>query len=175
MTKIITLALIFFSFTLISVASGSEKRTSASWQLGPESSSFNLDFGIARHSTLGLHYQLQFDENRDSKSTYVVRGFSNYGLNYELFLGPDMERFRSGLVVTAGVNYTKLSEGSIHQEITLEQKETFKPGDGKLGGRLAVNYRWYGDSLFAGVGVEGSKVGKAFTFLPVKVQLGLVF
>lgn len=167
--------LVIFILASTSAFASPDKRTSVSWQIGPDSSSYNLDIGINSSSTLGLHYQQQFAEQKDSSTTYMVNGFTNYGLNYEYFLGPDQERFKSGIVVTAGVHVTKLSQDSIHQEITLDGKEIFKPGDSKAGGRIAASYRWYSSSLFAGAGVEGSKTGKAVVFLPVKVQLGVLF
>lgn len=170
--KLLSLLIIF---ALNSAFAASVKRTSVSWQLGPESSSYNLDIGIAKSSTLGIHFQQQFAENKTSNSTYMLNGFSNYGLNYEHFLGPDKKRFLSGVVLSAGIHLSKLSESSIHQEIILNSKETFRPGDSKLGGRFAASYRFYSNSLFAGAGIEANKTGKALIFLPLKVQLGLLF
>jgi hypothetical protein len=170
--KYILLLSILFSTALFASPA---KRTSVSWQVGPDSSSYNLDIGINRSSTLGIHFQQQFFKQKDSSTTYLLNGFSNYGMNYEYFLGPDQERFKSGVVLTVGVHITNLNENSIHQEITLDGKEIFTPGDSKTGGRLAACYRWYTSSIFAGVGVEGSKTGKANVFLPVKIQVGILF
>lgn len=164
------------AFLLCFQAFGSEtKRTSVSWQLGPESSSYNVDIGIASSSTVGIHYQQQFSEQRGTKTTYMLNGFSNYGVNYEHFIGSDAQRFKSGIVLTAGIHQTKLSEDSIHQEVTINSKETFRPGDSRLGGRIAASYRWYSSSIFAGAGIEGNKTGKATVFLPIKVQVGILF
>lgn len=105
----------------------------------------------------------------------MLDGLSNYGVNYEHFLGPDLERFQSGLVVSGGIHMTKLSEKSFHQELILEGKQSIKPGESHFGARLAASYRWYSDFIFAGAGIEGSKVGKANIFLPLKVQIGIIF
>ncbi|MFT6071416.1 MAG: hypothetical protein ACJAT2_001595 [Bacteriovoracaceae bacterium] len=155
-------------------ASG-DKKMSVSWQLGPETSSYNLDVGVSRVSTLGLHYQMQFSEQKSSNTNFLVKGLSNYGLNYEHFVGPNASKFKSGFVLTAGIHMTKLEESSIHQVIIYEGKEEIRSGESEMGGRIAASYRFYARSLFAGAGVEGSKVGKAVSFLPIKVQLGVVF
>lgn len=171
----LVLLLVIGSFFLQLAHASNSKRTSVSWQLGPESSAYNLDIGINNSSTLGIHYQQQFAEQKSSGTTFMLNGLSNYGLNYEYFLGPDRKRFKSGLVLSAGVHYTKLSTDTIHHSINFEGKQEIRPGDGLVGGRIAANYRWYSSSVFAGLGMEGSKVGKANIFLPIKVQLGIIF
>ncbi len=171
------LLLITFLITLtFSKAFASEdQKLSVSWQLGPETSSYNLDVGVSRVSTLGLHYQMQFSEQKSSNTNFLVKGLSNYGLNYEHFIGSNASKFKTGLVLTAGIHITKLEESSIHQIVIYEGKEEIKSGESRTGGRIAASYRFYAKSLFAGAGVEGSKVGKAVSFLPIKLQLGVVF
>ncbi|MBK22820.1 MAG: hypothetical protein CME70_02350 [Halobacteriovorax sp.] len=152
-----------------------QKRTSVSWQLGPESSSYNLDIGINKSSTIGVHYQQQFAQQKSSNTTYMLNGLYNFGANYEYYLGPDRERFKSGLVLSGGVHYTKLDKDSIHHSINFEGKQEIKPGESLFGARLAASYRLYSESLFGGLGIEASKVGKATIFLPIKLQIGIVF
>lgn len=118
---------------------------------------------------------MQFSEQKSSNTNFLVKGLSNYGLNYEHFIGKNAEKFKSGIVLTAGVHYTKLEESSIHQIVIYEGKESIRSGESKKGMRLAASYRWYSRTLFAGAGIEGSKTGKAVSFLPIKIQLGLVF
>ncbi len=170
----IAFVFLIFIFSL-SVSAGVQKRTSVSWQLGPESSSYNLDIGINKSSTIGIHYQQQFAEQKSSKSTYMLNGLYNFGANYDYFLGPDRERFRSGLVLSGGVHLTKLDKESIHHSINFEGKQEIKAGESLFGARLAASYRLYSDSIFGGLGIEASKVGKAMIFLPIKIQLGIVF
>lgn len=172
----IGLLLFFFSLAIFTKAFAFEgKKASVSWQLGPETSSYNLDIAVSNVSTLGLHYQMQFSEQTSSNTNFLVKGLSNYGLNYEHFIGKEAKKFSSGVVLSAGVHFTKLEESSIHQVIIYEGKEIIKGGETRMGGRIAASYRWYSRTLFAGAGIEGSKVGKAVSFLPLKVQLGVVF
>lgn len=172
-----TKLMITLLFTLLfsKVHANENKRASVSWQIGPETSSYNLDVGVSRVSTLGLHYQMQFSEQKSSNTNFLVKGLSNYGLNYEHFIGKSAEKFKSGIVLTAGLHYTKLEENSIHQIVIYEGKESIKSGESRSGGRLAASYRWYSRTLFAGAGAEASKTGKALSFLPIKIQLGVVF
>lgn len=172
-TKLIITLLTTLLFTR--AFASENKRASVSWQLGPESSSYNLDIGVSRVSTLGAHYQMQFSEQSSSNTNFLVKGLSNYGVNYEHFVGKNAARFKTGIVLTAGFHYTKLEENSIHQEVIFDGSEKIKSGESRKGARLAASYRWYSRTLFAGAGVEGSKVGKAISFLPIKIQLGVVF
>lgn len=167
--------LILFFLSLSSAFASADKTASVSWQLGPETSSYNLDIGVSNVSTIGVHYQMQFSEQKSSNTNFLVKGLSNYGLNYEHYVGKNAEKFRSGIVLTAGVHYTKLDESSLHQEIIFEGKEKLKGGEGRTGGRIAASYRYHTRALFAGVGTELTKVGKAVSFLPVKVQVGVAF
>jgi len=169
-----SLFLLIFIFSL-SALGQEQKRTSVSWQLGPESSSYNLDIGVSKSSTVGVHFQQQFAEQKSSNTTYMLNGLYNFGANYEYFLGPDRERFKSGLVLSGGVHYTSLDKDSIHHSINFEGKQEIKPGESLFGARLAASYRLYSESIFGGLGIEASKVGKATIFLPIKLQLGIVF
>lgn len=172
----IKLVIFFIVFLSISKAMAFEnKKASVSWQLGPETSSYNLDVGISSVSTLGVHYQMQFSEQKSSNTNFLVKGLSNYGLNYEHYVGKNASKFKSGLVLTAGIHYTKLDEDSIHQVVIYEGDETIKAGESRKGARIAASYRFHSRALFAGAGMEATRVGKATSFLPIKIQVGVAF